>query len=168
MLLLSNRHSIFAKCYIHSPLLFLLYSSGGFSQGGSLAAFAGLTYTKPLAGLLLLSCWVPLHDTLMKVREEKGGTSDHRIIYKLTIMHHATLLREPHAVVAVKEHLFFSMFCLYIYMYMYMTTCVTDTCRHSEIFLCVIAYRGIREIIHKEKLHYKEATNIIYVWVIYY
>ncbi|XP_003383491.1 PREDICTED: acyl-protein thioesterase 1-like [Amphimedon queenslandica] len=38
---------------------------GGFSQGGSLAAFAGLTYPKPLAGLLLLSCWVPLHDSLM-------------------------------------------------------------------------------------------------------
>ena len=51
-------------------------SQGGFSQGGSLAAFAGLTYTKPLAGLLLLSCWVPLHDKLINVRDQKGGTLD--------------------------------------------------------------------------------------------
>ena len=53
-------------------------SEGGFSQGGSLAAFAGLTYTKPLAGLLLLSCWVPLHEKLVNVRDQKGGTLDHR------------------------------------------------------------------------------------------
>ena len=40
---------------------------GGFSQGGSLAAYAGLTYKQPLAGLLLLSCWAPIHQCLRKV-----------------------------------------------------------------------------------------------------
>ncbi len=40
---------------------------GGFSQGGSLAAYAGLTYKQPLAGIVLLSCWVPLNQFLKKV-----------------------------------------------------------------------------------------------------
>lgn len=34
---------------------------GGFSQGGALALYAGLSYPKPLAGILALSCWLPLH-----------------------------------------------------------------------------------------------------------
>ena len=34
---------------------------GGFSQGGGLAVHTGLRYPKPLAGVLALSCWLPLH-----------------------------------------------------------------------------------------------------------
>lgn len=34
---------------------------GGFSQGGALALYAGLTYPKKLAGVIALSCWLPLH-----------------------------------------------------------------------------------------------------------
>lgn len=34
---------------------------GGFSQGGGLAVHTGLRYNKPLAGILALSCWLPLH-----------------------------------------------------------------------------------------------------------
>jgi lysophospholipase-2 len=34
---------------------------GGFSQGGALALYAGLTYPKKLAGIVALSCWLPLH-----------------------------------------------------------------------------------------------------------
>lgn len=34
---------------------------GGFSQGGGLAVHTGLRYSKPLAGVLALSCWLPLH-----------------------------------------------------------------------------------------------------------
>ncbi|XP_050524213.1 acyl-protein thioesterase 2-like isoform X2 [Daktulosphaira vitifoliae] len=34
---------------------------GGFSQGGALALYAALTYHKPLAGILLMSTWIPLH-----------------------------------------------------------------------------------------------------------
>uniref|UniRef100_A0A1A9UX65 palmitoyl-protein hydrolase n=1 Tax=Glossina austeni TaxID=7395 RepID=A0A1A9UX65_GLOAU len=34
---------------------------GGFSQGGALALYAGLTYTKPLAGIIGLSTWLPVH-----------------------------------------------------------------------------------------------------------
>ncbi|CAG2164114.1 unnamed protein product [Oppiella nova] len=35
---------------------------GGFSQGGALALYAGLTYPRPLAGILAFSCWLPKHD----------------------------------------------------------------------------------------------------------
>ncbi|CAG0914461.1 unnamed protein product [Notodromas monacha] len=34
---------------------------GGFSQGGALAMYTGLTTPKKLAGLICLSCWIPLH-----------------------------------------------------------------------------------------------------------
>ncbi|KAG9511400.1 Acyl-protein thioesterase 1, partial [Fragariocoptes setiger] len=34
---------------------------GGFSQGGALALYASLTYPKTLAGVVGLSCWIPLH-----------------------------------------------------------------------------------------------------------
>ncbi|XP_013116856.2 acyl-protein thioesterase 1 isoform X1 [Stomoxys calcitrans] len=34
---------------------------GGFSQGGALALYSALTYSKPLAGVVALSCWLPLH-----------------------------------------------------------------------------------------------------------
>jgi len=37
---------------------------GGFSQGGALALYSGLTYSEPLAGILALSCWIPLHERL--------------------------------------------------------------------------------------------------------
>jgi len=32
---------------------------GGFSQGGGLALYSGLTYPKPLAGIVALSTWLP-------------------------------------------------------------------------------------------------------------
>ena len=34
---------------------------GGFSQGGALALYSSLTYTAPLAGVIGLSCWLPMH-----------------------------------------------------------------------------------------------------------
>ncbi|ETN65714.1 acyl-protein thioesterase 1,2 [Anopheles darlingi] len=34
---------------------------GGFSQGGALALYAGLTFVEPLAGIMALSCWLPMH-----------------------------------------------------------------------------------------------------------
>lgn len=34
---------------------------GGFSQGGALALYTALTMEKPLAGILALSSWLPLH-----------------------------------------------------------------------------------------------------------
>lgn len=34
---------------------------GGFSQGGGLSIHTGLRYPKQLAGILALSCWLPLH-----------------------------------------------------------------------------------------------------------
>ncbi|KAF0757869.1 acyl-protein thioesterase 1-like [Aphis craccivora] len=36
---------------------------GGFSQGGALALYSAFTYNKPLAGVMALSCWIPLHKT---------------------------------------------------------------------------------------------------------
>lgn len=34
---------------------------GGFSQGGGLALYSALKYPKKLAGVVALSCWLPLH-----------------------------------------------------------------------------------------------------------
>lgn len=36
---------------------------GGFSQGGALALYSALTYPQKLAGVVCLSCWLPLHKT---------------------------------------------------------------------------------------------------------
>ena len=40
---------------------------GGFSQGGALALYSALTYTKPLACVVGLSCWLPLHKSFPAV-----------------------------------------------------------------------------------------------------
>lgn len=40
---------------------------GGFSQGGALALYTALTYKKPLAGVIGLSCWLPLHKSFPAV-----------------------------------------------------------------------------------------------------
>ncbi|XP_043264108.1 acyl-protein thioesterase 2 [Colletes gigas] len=34
---------------------------GGFSQGGALAIYSALTFPEPLAGVIALSCWLPLY-----------------------------------------------------------------------------------------------------------
>lgn len=34
---------------------------GGFSQGGALALYSALIYPHKLAGVVSLSCWLPLH-----------------------------------------------------------------------------------------------------------
>lgn len=34
---------------------------GGFSQGGALALYSALTFPEQLAGVMALSCWLPLH-----------------------------------------------------------------------------------------------------------
>lgn len=34
---------------------------GGFSQGGALAIYSAFTFPEPLAGVIALSCWLPLH-----------------------------------------------------------------------------------------------------------
>lgn len=42
---------------------------GGFSQGGALALYSALTYTKPLAGVVALSSWLPLNKTFPSVSD---------------------------------------------------------------------------------------------------
>jgi phospholipase/carboxylesterase len=42
----------------------------GFSQGGAIALHAGLRYPKPLAGILALSTYLPLQDTLGSEADE--------------------------------------------------------------------------------------------------
>jgi len=39
---------------------------GGFSQGGAISLLTGLTTDKKLAGLAVLSCWLPLNETFKK------------------------------------------------------------------------------------------------------
>lgn len=40
---------------------------GGFSQGGALALYSALFYPKRLGGIFIMSCWVPLHRTILEV-----------------------------------------------------------------------------------------------------
>ena len=44
---------------------------GGFSQGGALALYAGLTYPKPIAGILAFSCWLPKHEQVIQNIKDK-------------------------------------------------------------------------------------------------
>lgn len=48
---------------------------GGFSQGGALALYAALTYPEQLAGVIGLSCWVPLHKTFPAAHSCPANTS---------------------------------------------------------------------------------------------
>lgn len=40
---------------------------GGFSQGGALALHSALTFPQKLAGVVALSCWLPLHKAFSPV-----------------------------------------------------------------------------------------------------
>ncbi|XP_042337434.1 acyl-protein thioesterase 2-like [Plectropomus leopardus] len=40
---------------------------GGFSQGGALSLYTALTCEHQLAGVVALSCWLPLHQTFPSV-----------------------------------------------------------------------------------------------------
>lgn len=42
---------------------------GGFSQGGALALYSGLTSTQTLGGIIALSCWLPLHKSFPAARK---------------------------------------------------------------------------------------------------
>ncbi len=49
--------------------------AAGFSQGGAIALHAGLRYPQPLAGIMGLSCYLPLADRLeAEAREANGRT----------------------------------------------------------------------------------------------
>lgn len=50
---------------------------GGFSQGGALALYTALTMEKPLAGILALSSWLPLHNSFPEVIK---GNKDTKIL----------------------------------------------------------------------------------------
>ena len=39
---------------------------GGFSQGGGLALYTGLTHAEKLGGIIALSTWLPMRDYVMK------------------------------------------------------------------------------------------------------
>jgi phospholipase/carboxylesterase len=45
----------------------------GFSQGGSIALFAGLTYPAPLGGIVGLSTWMPFADVLERERVDANA-----------------------------------------------------------------------------------------------
>jgi len=42
---------------------------GGFSQGGAIALYAGMTHTDKLGGILALSTWLPLHKMFVDKKE---------------------------------------------------------------------------------------------------
>uniref|UniRef100_A0A1B0BMQ1 palmitoyl-protein hydrolase n=1 Tax=Glossina palpalis gambiensis TaxID=67801 RepID=A0A1B0BMQ1_9MUSC len=41
---------------------------GGFSQGGGLSLYSGLTYTRPFAGIVTPSSWLPLHKQFQEAK----------------------------------------------------------------------------------------------------
>lgn len=43
---------------------------GGFSQGGALSLYSALTYPKKLAGVVALSCWLPLNRSFPSAASE--------------------------------------------------------------------------------------------------
>lgn len=47
---------------------------GGFSQGGALALYSALTFPEPLAGVIALSSWIPLHQRFPAVSETNRFT----------------------------------------------------------------------------------------------
>lgn len=47
---------------------------GGFSQGGALALYAALTYPEKLAGVVALSCWLPLHKKVPSIISDTNKT----------------------------------------------------------------------------------------------
>ncbi|KAM0521819.1 hypothetical protein ACHAPE_002380 [Trichoderma viride] len=48
----------------------------GFSQGGVIAVAAGLTYSQPLAGIVLLSAWLPLAQKFTKYVPEENPNKE--------------------------------------------------------------------------------------------
>ncbi|XP_076685635.1 acyl-protein thioesterase 1 isoform X2 [Andrena cerasifolii] len=48
---------------------------GGFSQGGALAMYSALTFPEPLAGVLVLSAWLPMHQKFPAVSRGNRNTS---------------------------------------------------------------------------------------------
>jgi lysophospholipase-2 len=64
---------------------------GGFSQGGGLALHTGFRYKQKLAGLIGLSCWLPIHKDFPAAASEENketqilqchGDSDHIVVIK--------------------------------------------------------------------------------------
>ena len=47
----------------------------GFSQGGAIALYQGLQYPQPLAGIIVLSGYLPLHNTLDDISSEFAGST---------------------------------------------------------------------------------------------
>lgn len=72
---------------------------GGFSQGGALALHTGLTFSQPLAGIVALSCWLPLHKSFPDARKTSDtipifqchGEIDPVVPYKYGQLSHVSL-----------------------------------------------------------------------------
>lgn len=62
---------------------------GGFSQGGALALYSALTFPEELAGVIALSCWLPLHKSFPAAKRSDSrilqchGDSDPVVPYKV-------------------------------------------------------------------------------------
>lgn len=69
---------------------------GGFSQGGALALYSALTYNKPLAGVVALSCWLPLHKQFPGLKTN----SDEIPVRKINLICLVDTLIEPSLVFA--------------------------------------------------------------------
>lgn len=72
---------------------------GGFSQGGALALHTGLTFNQTLAGVIALSCWLPIHKSFPDARKASEnlpvfqchGEVDPVVPYKFGQLSHVSL-----------------------------------------------------------------------------
>lgn len=79
----------------------------GFSQGGALALHVGLRFPRPLAGILALSCYLPLRDSLLAEAQEANrsipvmmmhGTWDPVVPVQLGLASRDFLIQQGYAV----------------------------------------------------------------------
>lgn len=72
---------------------------GGFSQGGALALYSGITFSETLGGIVGLSCWLPLHKSFPDARKASPsvpilqchGEIDPVVPYKIGQLSHCSL-----------------------------------------------------------------------------
>lgn len=92
-----NIHSIVIELFLGIPANRIIV--GGFSQGGALALHTGLTFSQPLAGIVALSCWLPLHKSFPDARKTSDtipifqchGEIDPVVPYKFGQLSHVSL-----------------------------------------------------------------------------
>lgn len=95
-LMILNSH---ARYFVRTGIPANRIMLGGFSQGGALALHTGLTFNQTLAGVIALSCWLPIHKSFPDARKASEnlpifqchGEVDPVVPYKFGQLSHVNL-----------------------------------------------------------------------------